>query len=58
MEINYTHILNKSFIEFMQMTIRRTYIVFPDDFVGGRIGMDFTLKIDIVSLFDVLRIQV
>lgn len=35
-----------------------TYIMFPDNFVCGRICMHFAFEIDIVAFLDVFRIQV
>lgn len=34
-----------------------TYIVSPNDFVGRRICFDYAFKVDIISFFDVIRIQ-
>lgn len=34
-----------------------THIMSPNDFISSRIGLDFAIKIAIISLLDVLRIE-
>jgi hypothetical protein len=31
--------------------------VFPDDFVSPGVGMNFALKIHIIALFDIIRVE-
>lgn len=35
-----------------------TYIVFPYDFIGPGVWMHIALKIHVIALFDVIRIEI
>lgn len=38
--------------------VENTYVMLPKDFVSPRIGVDLALEVDVVTLFDVVWIEV
>lgn len=46
-------------IDILQTTVKiTTYIMFPYNFVSMRISADVTLKIDVITLLDIRRIEI